>query len=195
MITISISRRALVLGLLLLALAAALSAAGLVIMVATRGGDGETDNWLTLRDKLLNDLAPQQEDLEFDIIVPSYLPVGTMELANGLVDDDRLDIFFQIAPDKMAPPDQQAFIQIAEEASTQRPLEPVDFVMIDGRRVGIERNVGPADQVWVSLWATWNSVAVTVNVSWTADRTQETIVLTDEMKQEAVKVFDSMLED
>lgn len=190
---ITISRRALIVGLLLIALAAAFGVAGLAVVVSTRGDNGGRDDWITLREKLLDDLAPVQEELDFEIIVPSYLPAGTLPVANGVVTYGALDIYFQVAPDKMAPPDQQAFIQISERANTQPHLEPDDFVMIDGRRVGISRQVGPTDQVWVSLYGTLNLVDVTVNVTWVADKSQWTIVLTDEMEQEAIKVFESML--
>ncbi len=192
---ISISRRASIRGLLLLALAAALAAAGLVLVVVSRGGGGETgDTWVTLREKLLNDLAPLQRDLEFDIIVPSYLPAGTLPVAHGQVEYGTLYIVFQTAPDKTAPPEQQAFVDIFEEANTDPHLEPTDFAVIDGRRVGVLRQMGPAPQVSISLYATLNSVDVTVNALWSADASQGTIVLTEEMEREAVKVFESMLD-
>lgn len=160
------------------------------------------------RAALLNDLSPQQGQLDFKPIVPAYLPSGTIHAAHGEVMAGELSFFMQMSDDSGVAQSAHAYIEIDESLHTplshvassfsgpQQDIDPsASFVTLGGQQVSISTATGPAVQANVELSSQIRDIYVWEGAIWNASDPNSTITLSDGMLQEAVKVFESMIQE
>jgi hypothetical protein len=161
------------------------------------------------RATLLNDLSPVQGQLDFKPIVPSYLPSGTVQVAHGEVMNAELNFFMQMSDDSGVAASAHAYIEIDESLHTlssshiaqafsapQQGIDPsANFVTLAGQQVSISTAGGSSVQANVELSAQISDIYVWEGAIWNASYPNSSITLSNAMLQEAVKVFESMIQE
>ncbi len=186
-----------------------LLAAVLCVVVAVASVVTIYPNGDSTRATLLNDLSPLQGQLDFKPVVPSYLPSGTIHAAHGEVTTGQLSFFMQAADDSGVASSANAYIEIDESLHTlssshiaqalNGPLQGIDpsanFVTLAGQQVSISTTSGSSTQANVELSSQIKDIYVWEGAVWNASDPNVTITLSDGMLQEAVKVFESMIQE
>jgi hypothetical protein len=186
---------------LLLAVVLCLVVAVAIVVASFPSGD-------STRATLLNDLSPMQGQLDFKPIVPSYLPSGTVQVAHGEVMNAELSFFMQMSDDSGVAASAHAYIEIGESlhplsshiaqafSGPQQSIDPsASVITLAGQQVSISTAGGPNGQANVELSAQIRDIYVWEGAIWNASGPNPTITLSNAMLQEAVKVFESMIQE
>ncbi len=148
--------------------------------------------------ELRSSLSTLQSTLDFSIIVPSYIPRGTLPKADGGVQDGGLDFFLWPSTDMSIPKYLRPTIEITETTKNLTGPQPGEapgaaYIDLEGHQVSGVFSSGPSPEVSAGLSARLDGVSVVIFVIWRHDEPQQTLSLTDDMKGEAIKIFDSMI--
>jgi hypothetical protein len=185
---------------LLLAVVLCLAVAVAIVVAHSPSGD-------STRATLLNDLSPLQGQLDFKPMVPAYLPAGTIHAAHSEVMNGELSFFMQMSDDSGVASSAHAYIEVDESLHAlsshiaqafSGPQQGIDrsasFVTLAGQQVSISAASGPSVQANVELSSQIGDIYVWEGAIWNASDPNSTITLSDSMLQEAVKVFESMIQ-
>jgi hypothetical protein len=164
----------------------------LVLLAPALGSCREDDE--DIRQKLSNELGPYQEQLDFALLLPAYIPNGTADEPQAELSDRGLNIYFAPSAEPDIPPERRAGVEIVQTSKDLAPPGGVENPALErrtirGREVIIERYTQGA-AVHITLQTRSDGVTVIVSMDWDSD---ETMTLSHEMEQEAFKVLDSML--
>lgn len=152
------------------------------------------------RERLRSDLALWQDQLEFRLLLPDYLPDGTRQTPQPILYPEggiTLDFWALVATP--SGPVLRADVTIIERTIASVPTPPpappgfqtpvISMTTLGDRTIEVWHQEEPRGSR-VVLSTEVGAVAVTLEISWR----NETAV-TDEMEQEAFKVMESLLED
>lgn len=178
-------RRAHLLG--LTAIAGVLVFASLVVAALLISRDPSS-----VEDELMADLRTSQEQLDFKIIVPSYLPQGTSHSTIGFTDDtgEILDFYLVALEGGNYEPYQRANIHIKETGLNTRPDDPGIEEQVADQTVYVKRF---EETVGMGFFADLGGVRTVMEIMWTPD--DGDAQLTPAMEDEAYNVFRSMIEN
>jgi hypothetical protein len=178
--------------------AVAISIAAIVLVDGSSGGP-------SIRARLRDELEPVQAQVDFSIILPSYLPSGTNPAPQGVVEDEEVIVYLWRKDADDYEPHERADIDIYEtnraDADWRYPPIPgqpgahsgIEYFEIAGEEVATYRVEKSDSAVAVVFSADLEGIRVAVIMSWRAD-SGNTLELSQEMQNEAIKVFESMIE-
>jgi hypothetical protein len=173
-----------------------------------------------LRDRIARSIAPVQESVDFDVIIPSYLPEGTQKgpalpwLA-GYENDEVILTFYPNDPDNEAnvlKAKRPSRIEIREdkaEGPSQTPDPETEDVIsrvmgwrLEWMRIkGIDTQVRRAEDpgsARMGLGGRVGEVDIGLDVDWSGDWSGEgippVVELTPDMEREVFRIFESMIE-
>jgi len=164
-----------------------------LVFVTTRGRD-------STEDQLIEGLRPYQEQLAFEIIVPSYLPTGTSRTPTEVsVDGQDVEFFLRVVEEGEHYPWELADVYVRqarlekEECGNQGFVSSRETVDIAGERAYVLR-FSTGDPVILGYTAELSGICMTVQFAWHS-RDLSHIELSPEMEREATRGFESMVEN
>jgi len=157
---------------------------------------------LGLRHELASNATGLQNRVDFPVIFPNYLPEGTnqepiYDLSHGYV-----NMWFRPLPRDALPLDKNASVSISERANGNAECLPTPLdlpgvptpqvIEVRGRPVAMFKGESNTE-AFVAFESCSGDVKVSVDVRW-AEEAPTPVILTEGMKDEAFKIFESMVD-
>lgn len=178
------------------------SVAVIVVVLGSGCSDGSKSVTALTREQqadLRESVAPFEESIGFEVLLPKYLPSGT-ETRPVVYSMTGRDIVldFNALTDPEMPIEKRARVEIMESLDFEAPspeLDPsVEATDVAGRPATIQREPESNSYVTVSIYWRESGVNVFVRLDWLAPGDGSNILLTPAMEAEVFRVAESLVQ-